>query len=128
MQQLQGLEEETNMAFVLPISSDPDNIQRIQLSTTTYDFRFRWNSYEECWYCYIGLNGADPKVHFKLVVGMDLLEQYNGYQEVPDGLMYLVDVDQKWGRPGRDNVGIGKRFQLFYAERDEDLSELTGDV
>ena len=110
------------MAFIIPVDGSADNIQRIQIGTETYDFRFRWNSTECAWYCYLGLNGDDPKVKFKLVVGMDLLEQYVAYAEVPPGILYVIDIEEETGRVTRNGFGIDKRFQLFYADRDEDLS------
>lgn len=116
------------MAFFLPINAEPDTVQRVQLGTETYDFRFRWNTYEEAWYCYLGLNGGDPKVQFKMVVMMDLLAPVKAYEEVPSGRLFFVDTEQDFGRPGFDNVGIDKRFRLFYLGEDEDVTDFIGDT
>lgn len=110
------------MAFYIPIGEDADNIQRIQLGTETYAFRFRWNTLEGAWYLYLGLFNQDPKIQIKLVVGMDLLDPHRAYQEIPEGVLYLIDTDKDYGRPERYNVGIDKRFKLFYADLDEDIS------
>lgn len=101
--------------FNLPIEDYADNTQRIQISDDTYDFRFRWNHVEEAWYCHIGLNGEDPKVQFKMVTGMDLLAPYQAYEEVPEGVLYLIDLDQGYGRVGRDDIGQDKRFRIIFA-------------
>ena len=100
--------------FFLPIDDNPDNTQRIQLEDDTYDFRFRWNSREEAWYCYLGLTGGTPRVKFKMVVGMDLLNAYRAYEDIPSGALYMIDLDQIYGRPGRNNVGQASRFRILY--------------
>lgn len=100
--------------FYLPIDSSPDNTQRIQLGDNTYDFRFRWNSKEGAWYCYLGLTTETSKVKFKMVTGMDLLKEYRAYEEVPQGALFMVDLDQIYGRPGRDNIGQDSRFRVLF--------------
>lgn len=107
------------MSFYIPVGDTPDNTQRVQIGITVYDFRYRWNTLEEAWYCSIGLNGEDPKVQFKVVVGMDLLEQYRAYEEIPSGGLFLVDIEQTYGRPGLGNFGTDKRFRLEYLTEEE---------
>lgn len=107
------------MPFYIPIGSSADTTQRVQIKTETYDFRFRWNTLEEAWYCYLGLNGAEPKVKFKLVAGTDLLAPHRAYDETPNGFLLLVDDEKRVGRAGRDNIGQDTRFKVMYIDEDE---------
>lgn len=115
------------MPFILPMleSSDgqyTDQRHRVQLGGNTYSFRYRWNSLEKAWYCYIGLLGEDPKVKFKLVNGLDLLAPYKAYEEIPQGSLYVWDEDFVWGRPTETETFQTGRFSLIYFPDDEDFT------
>ena len=105
------------MIKILPISGAADEITSIQLNGKTYDFRIRWNSFEECWYLYVGLVGETPKIKTKAVNGTDLLAPYSAYEETPDGYLFLIDTEQTYGRPSRDNLGPDKRFKFYFIDK-----------
>lgn len=109
------------MPFLLPMTDEPDQTQRIQLGDTVYNFRLRWNPLEGAWYCYIGGVGSDPVVQFKLQNGLDLLSVWRSYENVPGGGLFVLDSEQSWGRPGRDDFGPGKRFGLIYFNPEENI-------
>lgn len=100
-----------------------DQRHRVQLGDNTYSFRYRWNSFEKSWYCYVGLLGEDPKVKFKLVNGLDLLAPYKAYEEIPQGGLYVLDEDFVWGRPTENETYQTGRFNLIYFPDDEDLAD-----
>ena len=102
----------------IPISSDPDNTQVIVLEDVSYNLRIQWNTRDESWHAYIGLLGQDFKIKFKMTVGLDLLNPYRGYDEVPDGTLAIIDTERAFGRVGRDNFGIDRRFELWYETSD----------
>ena len=111
------------MIAKLPVlQSVYDQSFNVQISDQTYTFRFRYNQTEKdsndngAWYCYLGLLGEDPKVKFKLVVGMDLLAPWRGYEEIPFGVLYVYDKDLTYGRPGKNNFYTDGRFPVIYAD------------
>lgn len=120
------------MPLVLPMLKASDNSytdqrHRVQLGDNTYSFRYRWNSLEEAWYCYVGLLGEDPKVKFKIVNGIDLLAPYKAYEEIPKGSLYLEDIEFFWGRPSLAETNQDGRFSLVYFPEDENLTEYFRD-
>lgn len=104
------------MPFTLPIGETEDSINRTSLDGITYDFRTRYNSLSGCWYLYVGLTGEDPAVKLKIVNGGELLAPYKAIEGVPQGRLYVSDIDDDFGRPDRDNTGQDKRFELLYFE------------
>lgn len=104
--------------FTLPVGSSPDKTYRLELEDVTYSFRFRWNSYDESWQCYVGIAGENPSTKFKIVNGWDLLAQYKHLDGVPKGVLNCVDTQRLIARVGKDNFGNsdGDRFKLFYLE------------
>lgn len=119
------------MPIILPMRSpDPaelylDQRVRVQIGNDYYSFRYRYNSLEDAWYCYIGLLGQTPKVKIKLVNGIDLLLPYKAYTEVPKGSLFIVDMDEEWGRPSKEGTYRDGRFFLLFVAEGEDLSALA---
>jgi hypothetical protein len=115
------------MILVLPMRGPDSNglyldqRVRVQIGPQYYSFRFRYNPFEDAWYCYVGLLGQDPRVKFKMVVGTDLLLPYKAYDEVPNGFLRIVDMDGRWGRPSKDNMHRDGRFFILFVSEDEDI-------
>lgn len=115
------------MAFNLPIGATTDSISRLSLDGITYDFRTRYNELSGCWYLYVGYTGEESVAKIKLVVGWELLSPYKSINGVPQGDLWVVDVDTTTGRPSRDDTGQGKQFQLVYFTEGEDLTNVSGE-
>lgn len=109
------------MPFSIPVVDNPDQTQRVQIGNTVYNFRIRWSVDTECWYIYIGGVGSDPVFKNKMRVGVDLLRGFKSYDNVPPGSLFVFDIEQLFGRVDRDNLGIGRRFQLIYFDVDETI-------
>jgi len=107
--------------FSLPISDTPDNTQTIVLEGISYDVRIQWNTRDESWNVFWGVSGEGFKFKFKIVNGLDLLLPYKAYDECPNGFLAASDNERLYGRVGRDNFGIDKRFELFYITSDSTL-------
>jgi hypothetical protein len=110
------------MIYEFIFSDDPD----IRLTNTfddiSYDFRIRWNTREDSWYCYVGFAGVDPVAKFKLTVGFkDLLKPYKHLSGCPQGNLFILDTINNFGRPTYDDTGTEKRYRLFYATPDEEI-------
>ncbi len=103
------------MIVILPVTGNPDSVQTITLGDQAYQFRLRWNTKEECWYCYFGSIGKDFTCKFKIVTGFDLLLPYSGLNGVPSGVLRCFDLDDNSGRVNRDQlIGTESRFSLIY--------------
>ena len=114
------------MPFLLPVlEKEYDQSSNLQIADQTYTFRYKYNATEDAWYCYIGLVGETPKVKFKLVNGVDLLAPWQAYDEVPKGVLFIIDQDAEYGRAGKDNFYTDGRFFLLFFQYGEDISELV---
>ena len=105
------------MPLIVPIGDTADNIQTVSVEGVAYNFRFRWNNRSESWFMYLGPKGSTPVIKTRLTTGGDLLEPYRGLEGIPPGSLYMLDLREEYGRPGRDNLGISQRFQLLYMDK-----------
>lgn len=106
------------MAKFIPSGVTVDYKYRISLEGSGYDIRTRWNSRSQSWFVYIGPTGRDPVIKTRAVTGRDLLSSYSS-EDLPDGKLYVVDVEKGFGRPSDDDFGIDKRFRLLYVNSTE---------
>jgi hypothetical protein len=86
------------------------------LEGEVYSFRFRWNETDESWSCYVGLQGEDPAIRFKMTNGFDLLKPYKYLDGVPKGFLLFFDTVKVNGRPDFENTGNDKRYQVYYVD------------
>lgn len=99
------------------LKDNPDYRITNTIDDTSYDFRVRWNSREEAWYCYVGYAGVDPVAKFKLTVGTDdLLKPYHYLDGCPKGTLFMFDSVTLYGRPTYEDTGEDFRYQLLYIE------------
>jgi hypothetical protein len=109
--------------FSLPVSDYADNTQTIVLDGVSYSMRLQWNTRDESWQCFLGATGREFKCKFKVVVGFDLLKPFKAYDETPNGKLFVWDNERYFGRVGRDNFGIDKRFEFFYETEDGTVAD-----
>ena len=116
------------MPSIIPVlQSVYDQSINLQIEDQTYTFRFKFNDKEKAWYLYLGLIGATPRTKIKIVNGLDLLNSWQAYDDIPKATMYVVDNDLTYGRPGKDTFYSGGRFFLLLTRHNEDLTQLLKD-
>ena len=105
--------------YLLPIGDSYDDTYRIEIKDQTYDFRFRWNSYDESWECYVGYEGEEPAKKFKVTNGVNLLTPYYAIDGVPPCSMVVID---EYMLGHRVTLDIGQdesnRFKIMIAYDD----------
>lgn len=109
------------MAVVLECGDNPNETKSYTLEGIGFDFRFRWNTRSECWHCYIGRKGQAPACKIKLVTGTNLLKPFEYSPNTPAGRLFLFDTLKTYGKAGRDDLGIDKRFKLVYIRSNEEV-------
>lgn len=110
--------------YSLGVSEQPWQIQTTILEGVSYDYELRWNSRNESWLFRIVSTGNEFELSTQLRVGYDLLAPYRHKDNIPSGKLIIADNERVTGRIGRDNLGIGLRFELLYITEDDfDLFE-----
>lgn len=109
------------MSSILPFVGDhADESFTVNLEDEDYRFRFKWNTKYKYWNLHIGLTGQTAEKILKVTSNNDLLKGLHTYEGIPPGRLAMIDVSKEFGRCGRNNTGIDKRFELFYFRSDED--------
>jgi len=115
------------MAVFIPVGGSYDIRYRVNLDGVAYDIRTRWNNRSESWYLYLGLTDQDPIFKTRMVVGWDILDNYRGIPDCPQGQLYVVDVEKVYGRPTFEDLGLDTRFRLMYLSEGETIEELISE-
>lgn len=101
--------------FIIPVSETTDPFdQQVELDALVYDLTFRWNLRGNHWSMDIGRDGVVLIYGIKLVVIDDLLSQYQRIANLPDGTLFIDDLDGLDKDPDGDN--FGDRVVLKYTE------------
>lgn len=112
--------------YQIPIVDSDSKTTETLEEEQAYDFRTRWNTREDAWYCYVGYQSKDPVCKFKLTTGtFDLLKPYKHLDGCPQGRLFMYDVINGFGRPDFDNTGISKRYSLLYMENGTTYDDLV---
>lgn len=112
---------QNDMSLLIPLRSDLDHYQEtVTLDEVSFDFVFRWNNRDDCWY----LSIFDPTVaeavdgsripiigSIPVLVGWALLAQYR-MRERPLGDLVAFDTSGQELDPGRRD--LGSRVLLIY--------------
>jgi hypothetical protein len=80
----------------------------------------RWSTLDESWFFSIGLSGQTDYLvtGIKALTFRDLLISYKYRSNLPTGILRIIDKEKLFGRPGRYDTGIDKRFNLVYITED----------
>lgn len=100
--------------FIFDLDGYPDQTQRVVVDNKTFDFRFVYNSYGECWRLFISEPGAEPLCSFKLTAMTEPLSAYQYSLSIPQGIILAGGVVNMDIRLSQDNVGVGKSAFLWY--------------
>lgn len=101
--------------FIIPVSEDTDPFeQQVEMDGRVFDLAFRWNDRGQHWTMDIGRDGVVLVFGIKLVVTTDLLSQYQRIGGLPEGTLFIDDLDALDSDPSDTN--FGDRVQLKYTE------------
>ena len=108
------------MATILPHQGTSSNEEFTSvIDNIQYSFLIKWNSRDESWQLSIGITGSEPAMKTKVMIGNNLIAPYQHLGEIPRGAIYAVDSEGLFGRFGRNNSGIDKRFYLVHLTEQE---------
>lgn len=101
--------------FIIPVSETTDSfIEQVDLDGRIYDLQFRWNVRDNHWFLDIGRDGVFLINGVKLVNSPDLISEFGRIEELPPGLLSVIDLDNVDSDPNSTN--FGDRVQLRYTE------------
>jgi len=101
--------------FIIPVSDTTDPFdEQVELDGRVYDLAFRWNPRGIHWSMDIARDGDILVYGVKLVVIDDLLSQYQRIGGLPDGVLFMEDLDGLDTDP--NDVNFGDRVVLKYTE------------
>lgn len=110
----------------IPVTSKADSVITVILDNQAYDLRMQWNGRDESWYMYLGKQAAAPKFKTKMRVGYDLLSTFSAYDDVPQGVMLVMDLNKRYGRLQRDSFSSGRMVLLYITEASKEaLADLN---
>lgn len=110
----------------IPVTSKADDTITVILDNQAYDLRMQWNGRDESWYMYLGKQAASPKFKTKMRVGYDLLSTFSAYDDVPQGVMLILDLNKRYGRLQRDSFSSGRMVLLYITEASKEaLADLN---
>lgn len=101
--------------FIIPVSETTDSfIEQVDLDGLIYDLQFHWNARDNHWFMDIGRSGIFLLNGIKLVNTSDLISEFGRIEDLPPGVLSVVDLDDVYTDP--NDVNFGDRVQLRYAE------------
>jgi len=104
------------LTIPLPDSSNPNVI--VTLGGITYVFKYAFNSLDKLYRLTLSTNGVVFIHGLELIEGVPLLQKYN-FAEFDHGELFVGKMEATSELPGRDNLGLGKPFELTYIAHTE---------
>lgn len=101
--------------FIIPVSETTDPFdQQVELDGRIFDLVFRWNPRGIHWSMDIGRDGNVLVAGIKVITDGDILNQYQRIADLPDGILFVDDLDGLDTDP--DDENFGDRVVLKYTE------------
>lgn len=101
--------------YIIPVAETTDPFdEQVELDGRVFDLYFRWNVRSDHWSIDIGRDGIVLIYGIKLVTISDLLAQYTRIADLPDGTLFVDDLDGLDADPDADN--FGDRVVLKYTD------------
>ncbi|MEW5804663.1 MAG: hypothetical protein AB1847_21445 [bacterium] len=100
----------------LPVRADTANYEfKIELDGTRYILAFRFNTRAGRWIMDVKTGqGVMLVAGIALLAGVDLLAQFRAYDGVPQGNLFLLNIEDENISPGRNDLGAN--VLLLYRE------------
>jgi len=106
------------MIYVLKTHSDYTNSYktRMTLDGQEYGMLVRWNQRESAYYMSLYYQGDLLIGSVKMIQGYDLFEQFKSVENMPQGRMYLYDIQGGIGATTATPENLGQQIRLYYEE------------
>lgn len=112
------------MAVSIPIPDTGWTRQIVSLSGKSYVFDIQYNTRSLRWYINLELNGQQIINSLKVIENINLTGRYL-IDDLSEGNLYCVRVKETSEPAGRDNVGLGKDYELLYLTNEEVVETLA---
>lgn len=106
------------MAVSIPVPDYPNTQQTITLGGQTYDFLLQFNTRDSRWRLTIMLDEELVVAGIKLVENRRLLSRYI-LEDFNHGDLFCMRRKSTSDPVGRNNLGIGKEYELLYFSNEE---------
>lgn len=106
------------MPLKINIPDSSNAVPKVSLGGITYDFHFYTNRIDGKYHLDIYLDGVLLQGSLKLLENVFILQKY----VIPDfshGDLFLAKLKDTSELPGRDNIGVGKPYELIYFTNEE---------
>lgn len=106
-------------AVYIPTTEDPFYTLTVILEGKPYNFSFRYNQREDCWYFSLALEDDTSLVGgVRVVCNTDLLASCHDVRK-PPGFLTARAIDTNTEAPGLEELGPDKRVTMLYLSSDE---------
>lgn len=106
------------MATSFNIPSSPHTSYLTTIENETFRFVFRWNTRASVWHLDVfASDGEALTVGAKLVPNIPLIRTTS--IKAPNGLLIVVNNTTNQSIPNKENIGVGKDFELVYLTEEE---------
>ncbi len=101
--------------FIIPVNESVVAFdQQVELDGRIFELIFKWNKRDSHWNMSIGRNGSLLISSIKLVIIPDLLAQHRRIAGIPEGVLFIDDLDGMDTDP--NDMNFGDRVVLKYTE------------
>lgn len=102
----------------IPVPDSANPTITVSLGGKTYNFTYSFNSISGRYYLDISYQGNLIIPSLKLLPNTYLLKKY-ALSDFSHGDLILINIGSTTEEAGRDNIGIGKPYELFYVSNEE---------
>ena len=110
------------MALSIPVPEGANTIQEVALGGFRYIFEYSFNDRDQRWRLSISLSNTVVVSGIKIMENQSLLSDYS-LDDFSHGDLYCVRIEDDGKFVGRDNLGQGKPYEIFYLTNEE-IAEL----
>jgi hypothetical protein len=105
----------------IKIPDNPESFQVISLSGQEYVVQLTYNTADAHWrLSLLDLNYKAIVAGLKVMPSQNLTWRYRYIEGMPSGNIYCMRYKNDFSDVGRDNLGLGKTYQLVYLTEQED--------
>lgn len=101
------------MAIKIDVPDAPESFSEVTLSGKKYVFHFRYSTLEDVYYFDIAYNGSPVISGLRMSPAVLNTAKYD-LPAFKDGVLGVFKLKETPELPNRNNVGIGKDYELIY--------------